>query len=214
MAELIAYGKANPGKLSFGSSGAGTVNALAIAQLGQEAGIEIVDVPYRGITQAGIAVVAGEIQGVVRVPGRAPSPWSTEGKARALASTAGRRDPNWPELPTMVESGFPKFVHQGFVGLVAPAKTPPAVVALLNRHVNEIVRSDAFRARFAPSGMHPIENNSPGGFRRLYPPRDRAAQGAIGAVAASHSGAREARTRNPERRARTWIPGSPSRAPE
>ena len=68
--ELIAYGKANPGKLSFGSSGSGTVNALAIAQLGAEAGIDIVDVPYRGITQAGIAVVAGEIEGAVRVPGR------------------------------------------------------------------------------------------------------------------------------------------------
>ena len=64
----------------------------------------------------------------------------------------------------MVESGFPKFVHQGFVGLVAPAKTPPTIVALINKHVNEIVRSGAFRARFAPSGMHPVENNAPADF--------------------------------------------------
>jgi len=163
VAELITYGKANPGKLSFGSSGAGTVNALAIAQLAAEAGIQVVDVPYRGITQAGIAVVAGEIHASFVFQGAA-KPLVMEGKARGLASTAKRRDPNWPELPTMVESGFPKFVHQGFVGLVAPAKTPPAVVALLNKHVNEIVRSDAFRARFAPSGMHPVENNSPADF--------------------------------------------------
>jgi len=163
LAELIAYGKANPGKLSFGSSGAGTVNALAIAQLSAEAGIQIVDVPYRGITQAGIAVVAGEIQGAFVFQGAA-KPLVAEGKARGLASTAARRDPTWPELPTMVESGFPKFIHQGFVGLVAPAKTPPAVVALLNRHVNEIVRSDAYRARFAPSGMRPVESNSPADF--------------------------------------------------
>lgn len=163
VAELIVYGKANPGKLSFGSSGSGTVNALAIAQLGAEAGIEIVDVPYRGITQAGIAVVAGESEGAFVFQGAA-RPLVAEGKAWGLASTAQKRDPGWPELPTMVESGFPKFIHQGFVGLVAPAKTPPAVVALLNKHVNEIVRSDAFRARFAPSGMHPVENNSPADF--------------------------------------------------
>ena len=163
VSELIAYGKANPGKLSFGSSGSGTVNALAIAQLASEAGIEIVDVPYRGITQAGIAVVAGEIDGAFVFQGAA-KPLVAEGKVRGLASTAQTRDPGWPELPTMVESGFPKFVHQGFVGLVAAAKTPPAVVALLNSHVNEIVRSDAFRARFAPSGMHPVANNSPADF--------------------------------------------------
>ena len=130
-----------------------------------EAGIEIVDVPYRGITQAGIAVVAGEIEGAFVFQGAA-RPLVAEGKARGLASTAQQRDPGWPELPTMAESGFPKFVHQGFVGLVAPAKTPPAVVALLNRHVNEIVRSEAFRARFAPSGMHPVESNSPADFDR------------------------------------------------
>jgi tripartite-type tricarboxylate transporter receptor subunit TctC len=163
VAELIAHAKANPGKLSFGSSGAGTVNALAIAQLGQEAGIQIVDVPYRGITQAGIAVVAGEIQASFVFQGAA-KPLAMEGKARGLASTAGKRDPNWPDLATMAESGFPRFVHQGFVGLVAPAKTPPETVALLNRHVNEIVRSETFRARFVPSGMHPVERNSPADF--------------------------------------------------
>jgi tripartite-type tricarboxylate transporter receptor subunit TctC len=163
VAELVAYGKANPGKLSFGSSGAGTVNALAIAEFGREAGIEIVDVPYRGITQAGIAVVAGEIQGSFVFQGAA-KPLVKEGKARGLASTAEKRDSDWPELPTMAESGFPKFVHQGFVGLVAPAKTPPAIVSLLNRHVNEIIRSEAFRARFASNGMHPVEQNSPADF--------------------------------------------------
>ncbi len=163
LAELIAHAKANPGKLSFGSSGAGTVNALAIAQLGQEAGIQVVDVPYRGITQAGIAVVAGELQASFVFQGAA-KPLVMEGKARGLASTGGKRDPNWPDLPTMAESGFPKFVHQGFVGLVAPAKTPPETVALLNKHVNEIVSSETFRARFAPSGMHPVQNNSPADF--------------------------------------------------
>ena len=163
VAELIAYGKTNPGKLNFGSSGSGTVNALAIAQLGAKAGIEIVDVPYRGITQAAIAVVAGEIQGAFVFQGAA-KPLVAEGRARGLASTAPKRDPDWPQLPTMVEGGFPNFVHQGFVGLVAPAKTPPTIIALLNKHINEIVRSETFRARFAPSGMHPVEHNSPADF--------------------------------------------------
>ncbi len=88
--ELIAYGKANPGKLGFGSSGSGTVNALAIAQLSAEAGIEIVDVPYRGITQAGIAVVAGEIEGAFVFQGAA-RPLVAEGKARGLADRAAAR---------------------------------------------------------------------------------------------------------------------------
>jgi tripartite-type tricarboxylate transporter receptor subunit TctC len=163
VAELIAHGKANPSKLNFGSSGAGTVNALAIAQLRHEAGIDIVDVPYRGITQAGLGVVAGEIQASFVFQGAA-KPLIAEGRARGLASTAERRDPNWTELPTMVESGFPNFIHQGFVGLAAPAKTPPETVALLNKHLNEIVHSEAFRARFSPSGMHPVANNSPSDF--------------------------------------------------
>jgi tripartite-type tricarboxylate transporter receptor subunit TctC len=163
VAELVAYAKANPNKLNFGSSGAGTVNALAIAQLHAEAGIDIVDVPYRGITQAGIAVVAGEIQGAFVFQGAA-KPLVTEGKARGLASTAPTRSPTWPEIPTMVESGYPKFVHQGFVGLVAPAKTSPEIIALLNKHLNEIIHSDTYRARFAPSGMHPVDKNSPADF--------------------------------------------------
>ena len=163
VAEMVAHAKADPGKLNFGSSGPGTVNALAIAQLASAAGIDIVDVPYRGITQAGLSVVAGEIQASFVFQGAA-KPLVAEGRARGLATTAPTRDPDWPELPTMVESGFPGFVHQGFVGLAAPAKTPPAAVALLNRHVNEIVRSAAFRARFAPSGMRPVANNSPADF--------------------------------------------------
>jgi tripartite-type tricarboxylate transporter receptor subunit TctC len=163
LAELVAYGKANPGKLSFGSAGAGTVSGLVIAQLNREAGIDIVDVPYRGATQAGVAVVANEIQGSFAFQGGA-RPLLMDGKVRGLATTADKRARDWPDIPTMAESGFPTFVHQGFTGLVAPAKTPPAVVALINMHVNEIVRSETYRARFAPSGMYPIENNTPADF--------------------------------------------------
>jgi tripartite-type tricarboxylate transporter receptor subunit TctC len=163
VADMVTHAKANPGKLNFGSSGAGTVNALAIAQLAKQAGIQIVDVPYRGITQAGIAVTTGEIQASFVFQGAA-KPLVMQAKARGLASTAEKRNPDWPELPTMVESGFKDFVHQGFVGLVAPAKTPPEVVALLNKHMNEIVNSTTYKTRFAPSGMQPLEKNSPGDF--------------------------------------------------
>ncbi len=163
VADMLTHARANPGKLNFGSSGAGTVNALAIAQLAKQAGVQIVDVPYRGITQAGIAVTTGEIQASFVFQGAA-KPLVMQGKARGLASTAERRNPDWPELPTMVESGFKDFVHQGFVGLVAPARTPPEIVALLNKHMNEIVTSSTYRARFAPSGMQPLEKNSPADF--------------------------------------------------
>ena len=185
--------------------------------------------PTAASTQAGVAVVAGEIQGSFVFQGAA-KPLVMEGKARGLASTADKRAADWPELPTMAESGFPEFVHQGFVGLVAPAKTPPAIVALLNKHVNEIVRSDAYRARFAPSGMHPVESNTPADFdayirreiarhkertgeevRATRPPRWRAARS--GSAAAAGRGARAASGRcircGTGRGAA--IPGSPAR---
>jgi tripartite-type tricarboxylate transporter receptor subunit TctC len=163
VSELIAFAKANPGKLNFSSSGPGTPPAIALAQLKVDADVDIVDVPYRGSVPATLAVVSGEVQAGFVFQGTARQ-LADAGKLRTLALTAVRRDQSWPEVPTMIESGFRNFEHQGFSGLLAPAKTPPEIIALLNKHLNEIIRQPAFRDQFAANGMRPPDNNSPQDF--------------------------------------------------
>ncbi|MCC6776812.1 MAG: tripartite tricarboxylate transporter substrate binding protein [Hyphomicrobiales bacterium] len=161
--ELVERAKSSPGKLSFSSSGPGTPPAIALAQLKADAALDILDVPYRGSIPATLAVVAGEVQAGFVFQGGA-RPLANEGKLRALASTAVERDASWPELPTMIESGFPRFDHQGFSGLQAPARTPPEIIALLNQRLNQIIREPSFRERFVANGMRPPERNSPKDF--------------------------------------------------
>jgi tripartite-type tricarboxylate transporter receptor subunit TctC len=161
--DLVAGARANPGKLSFGSSGVGASPSIAIAQFNAMSKAAVVDVPYRGVGQAAVAVVGGEIQGAFAFQSNA-KPLADEGKVRALASTNAQRSESWPDLPTMIEQGFPGFVHAGFVGLAAPAKTPASIISLLNKHLNDTVNSAAFRQRFVPLGMPPRANNTPEDF--------------------------------------------------
>jgi tripartite-type tricarboxylate transporter receptor subunit TctC len=158
--DLIADARAKPGKLSFGSSGLGTSPSIAIRQLQSAGKIDVVDVPYRGVSLAVLGVIAGEIQASFVFLGSA-KPAADEGKVRALALTSEERNPVLPLVPTMIESGFPGFVHDGFVGLAAPANTSPEVIKLLNAHLNAIVIEPAFRERFAKFGMQPYARNSP-----------------------------------------------------
>jgi tripartite-type tricarboxylate transporter receptor subunit TctC len=159
VAELVADATAHPGKLSFGSSGPGTSPSIAIAQLKSMAKIDIVDVPYRGVTQAAVAVMANEIQAsfpfLANVRGLAD-----QGKVRALATTGATRSTSTPDLPTMIELGYPGFEHEAFVGLAAPANTPSSIVDMLNKEVSAIVREESFVKRFAPNGMRPPAQNS------------------------------------------------------
>jgi tripartite-type tricarboxylate transporter receptor subunit TctC len=158
VAELIAYAKSNP--VSFGTSGPATSPAIAVTQLNALAKTSIVEVPYRGSAPAAAGVVTGEVQGSFAFYANART-LSDDGRVRALAVTSPKRLANWPEIPTMEELGYPGFNHAGFVGLAAPAKTPPEIVAFLNRHLNEAIRSDAFQKRIAPLGMTVPAVNTP-----------------------------------------------------
>lgn len=160
VAELVAGAKANPGKLSFGSSGPGTSPSIAISQLRSVAQIDIVDVPYRGVTQAAAAVMANEIHASFPFLASVRT-LAEEGKIRALATTGQTRSPTLPNVPTMIESGFLGFEHEGFVGLAAPANTPPDIIDMLNKHIDAIVREEPFVKRFQPNGMRPPARNSP-----------------------------------------------------
>jgi tripartite-type tricarboxylate transporter receptor subunit TctC len=160
VAELIADAKANPSKLSFGTSGPATSPVIAVMQLNALASTKIVDVPYRGSGQAAVAVVTGEVQGAFVFYSNA-KPLSDDGKVRALAVSSPQRLATWPEIPTMAELGFPGFDHRGFVGLAAPGKTPAPIVAFLNKHLNDSINSDTFRRRMEPLGMTIPTDNTP-----------------------------------------------------
>ena len=160
VAELVAYSKANPNKVSFGTSGPATSPAIAVTQLNNFANINIVEVPYRGSAPAAAAVAAGEVQGGFAFYANARA-LSDSGRVRALAVTSPKRLTNWPEVPTMEELAYPGFYHAGFVGLAAPANTPAPVIAFLNKQLNEAIHSESFKKRIEPLGMTVPDVNTP-----------------------------------------------------
>jgi tripartite-type tricarboxylate transporter receptor subunit TctC len=150
--DLIADAKANPSKISFGTSGPATSPAIALTQLNHTAGTKIVDVPYRGSGEAATAVVTGAVQATFTFY-TAAKPLADGGKVRPLAIAGAQRIPAWPDVPTMQELGYPNFNHSGFVGLAGPAKMPAQVVAFLNNALNEAIHADAFKTRMVALGM-------------------------------------------------------------
>ena len=160
LTELIADAKANPKKISFGTSGPATSPAISLTQLNSLAKTEIVGVPYRGSGEAARAVAGGTIQGVFAFYSQA-KPLADDGKVRALAVASSQRIPAWPDVPTMEELGYKNFDHRGFVGLAAPAKTAKPIIAFLNKHLNEAIQTDVFRKRMAALGMTVPTDNTP-----------------------------------------------------
>ena len=131
LAELVAYAKANPGKVNFGSAGSGTITHLAGELLKVEAGIDLVHVPYKGAAPAVNDLLGGQVQmGVFDVPILLPHIRS--GKLKALALTSGRRAPTLPEVQTTSELNYPKVNSDNWYGLVGPAGIPPAIVKRLH----------------------------------------------------------------------------------
>ena len=132
--EFIAYAKANPGKLNFGSGGAGATPHLAGEMLKSMAGLQITHIPYKGGAPALADLVGGQIQFMLEnIPGTLP--FAKAGKLRALAVTDLKRSPLLPDLPTLDESGLKGFQIVGWNGLFVPAGTPPAVINKLHAGV-------------------------------------------------------------------------------
>jgi tripartite-type tricarboxylate transporter receptor subunit TctC len=150
--ELIDDAKANPNKISFGTSGPATSPAISLTQLNHTAGTKIVDVPYRGSGEAAGAVVTGAVQATFTFY-TAAKPLTDGGKVRPLAIAGSHRIPAWPDVPTMQELGYPNFNHSGFVGLAGPAKLPPQVVSYLHKALNDGIHSDDFKKRMEALGM-------------------------------------------------------------
>jgi tripartite-type tricarboxylate transporter receptor subunit TctC len=152
LADLVADAKANPNKLSFGTSGPASSPVIALTQLNNAAGTQIVGVPYRGSGEAARAVAgSGAIQGAFAFYSQV-KPLVDDDKVRALAVAGPHRIAGW-DLPTMEELGYKNFDHRGFVGLAVPARTPPDIIAFLHKHLNEVVQSATFKQRMAELGM-------------------------------------------------------------
>jgi tripartite-type tricarboxylate transporter receptor subunit TctC len=127
LAELVAYARANPGKINFGSAGSGTITHLAGESLKVEAKINLVHVPYKGAAPAVQDLLGGQVQmGVFDVPILLPHIRS--GKLKALAVTSARRAPSLPDVPTTADAGYPKVISDNWYGLVGPAGMPPSVI--------------------------------------------------------------------------------------
>ncbi len=129
---LVAYAKAYPGKLAYGTGGVGTVGHLAGEVLAYRAGIKLVHVPYKGTSQVIAELVGGGLQFSIGGP-PALMPHVASGKLRALAITTLKRSPAFPDLPTVAESGFPGFQAVAWMGMIAPAGVSQPIVTKLNR---------------------------------------------------------------------------------
>jgi tripartite-type tricarboxylate transporter receptor subunit TctC len=153
-AQLVAYGKANPGKLNFGSAGVGTTPHLAGVLWAERTGIEATHVPYKGVGPSFIDLMSGKIQmEFSSIAGALP--FTSKGSVIPLATTGAKRSPVYPDLPTLEEEGLAGFDVEVWLGLYATAGTPRAVLAALNAAVAKALQDDGLKAAFAKFGIEP-----------------------------------------------------------
>jgi tripartite-type tricarboxylate transporter receptor subunit TctC len=155
-AEFLAHARANPGKLNFGSGGVGSAAHVAGAYLGFAGGFSAVHVPYRGTGPMINDLVAGAIQFTL-TGGPAVLPLAASGKLRTLAVSSLTRVPFAPDLPTIAESGLPKFDAVQWYGLVAPVRTPEAIVRRLNSEINALMDSPEIARNLQSDGAIAIK---------------------------------------------------------
>lgn len=160
--EFIALAKAQPGKLSYGSYGSGSLAHLAAAQFAAMAGVQMVHVPYKGSAPAMTDLVGGHINLMFdNIVTALPS--AKSGKVRALAVTGARRSAAAPDLPTVAEGGVSGYEVVGWFGFAAPAGTPPDIVRKLNAEINRALAMPDVRDRIVSAGADPM-NMSPEAF--------------------------------------------------
>jgi tripartite-type tricarboxylate transporter receptor subunit TctC len=158
VAELIAYARANPGKLNFGTAGSGSAQHVAGDMFRRMAEIDMVHVPYRGGAPALSDLIAGQLQLMFETLPTAVEPIAA-GQLRALAVTMPERVARLPNLPTVAESGLPGYVSRGWMGIVAPARTDPHIIARLANESEAIIAIPAVRQRLLGLGLEMIPSS-------------------------------------------------------
>ena len=156
--ELIAYAKANPGKISFGSSGIGAAAHLTTELFKQTAGIDMVHIPYKGTAPALQDEMGGNIQILVDTPSSL-MPQVRGGKIKALAMFSNKRLSSAPEVPTMAEAGGPPLESSTWVMFLAPAGTSRDIVNRLSGEVAKVIAANDIKSRFESLGIIPVGNN-------------------------------------------------------
>jgi tripartite-type tricarboxylate transporter receptor subunit TctC len=157
--DLIAAARAAPAKLTFGSSGTGTLTHMVVELFGVVAKVNLQHIPYKGVTGAYADVLGGRIDLVADAPASA-LPNIKAGRFRALAVTTPKRSPMLPDVPTMAELGLAAAESDFVTGLIAPAGVPKAVVARLQSETLRVARSTEFRDFLAQQGYEPLALNS------------------------------------------------------
>ena len=155
LAEFTAFAKANPAKVNYASAGNGTSQHLTGELFKSLSGADIVHVPYKGSPSALADLLGGQVQvSFLNLPFILAH--VTKGDLRALAVTSERRFPGLPNVPTGAEAGLPGFVATSWSGMVAPAGTPPAIVARLSNSLRQIIRAPDMQKHFAENGAEPV----------------------------------------------------------
>ena len=150
--EFVAYVKARPGQLSYGTPGIGTPHHLTMELFKQTAGLDVVHVPYRGGAPMTQDLLAGQVQmmfGSYVIAG----PHLKTGKMKAVASSSSRRTPQTPEIPSIAEQGYPGFHVESWFGLVAPVATPAAAIARMTKEVQAVLEIEDFKQRLLQIGF-------------------------------------------------------------
>ena len=155
--ELIALAKANPGKLTFGTAGAGSVSHLGVEMLKSMAGVNFLHIPYKGVAPAMISLLGGETA-LMYDPVLTSLPHVKAGKIRALAVGSATRTPLLPELPTVAESGVPGYEASSWFGIVAPAATPREIIARLHATLVKAIGDKEVSQRLQSQGMETVLN--------------------------------------------------------
>jgi len=176
LAELVAYLKANPGRVNYGSAGPGSITHLAVELLKVEASVNAVHVPYKGAAPAVNDMLGGQVQfGILDVPVLLPH--IRAGKLKALAITSGRRAATLPEVPTTAEAGYPKVLSDNWYGLVGPHGLPPAILKRIHAAAASALNSAELAEQYAKVGGVPM-SSAPEEFA-VYLRQDQAKWGAV-----------------------------------
>jgi tripartite-type tricarboxylate transporter receptor subunit TctC len=153
--ELVAYAKANPGKLAYGSPGVGTPQHLATELFKSTAGIDLLHVPYKGSAGAITGLLSGDVAVMFNAL-HAVLPQVKAGKISAIAVGGPKRSPVAPDIPTVAESGYPDFDVDFWYGLLAPAATPREIIAKLNQDITQILNMPEMRETLSSQGLQPV----------------------------------------------------------
>jgi tripartite-type tricarboxylate transporter receptor subunit TctC len=155
--ELIEFAKANPGKANYASSAG--IFQITTEMFNQRTGSKFVMIPYKSSGESVQALISGNVALTIVDPPPATGPLKA-GTIRALAVTSSRRHPSWPDLPTMAEAGVPDMEVPVWTAFFAPAKTPPAIIARLQKEIARAVQTAEVKERFGQMGLDPVGGTS------------------------------------------------------